>query len=815
MPQSAVESSDPRSPTNIDERNHKRKLGDSSPPARNGGAKKLRSHTASTSCADEYDMTDPPKLPKSSAFEASPSNGCRLAVSQAAQQRQAGAKKLIVPCLTVKAEVSDGYNRETWHKLKAAIEAIHHSRSIRTSMEELFQLVENMCSQKMSAQLYDGLRTTCEEYISSCVHHFTGDFLEGAPFLHKLNLCWLNHCQQTIMIRSIFLFLDRTYVLQSAAIPSIWDLGLELFRKHVVTHPIVQNRIVEGLLALIDSERCSGDTVDRQLLKSLLRMLADLQIYNVVFEKRFLDATDVLYNKEGQQLMQQCDVPEYLVHVNRRLHEESERLLLYLDHSTRKPLIACIEQNLIANHLTAILQKGLDQLLDETRLPDLTLLYQLFGRIKDGQKELCSSFSAYIKKTGRMIIVNPENNPDKDRDLVQHLLDFKDKMDLVLKVSFADNEKFVNAMKEAFEHFINLRQNKPAELIAKYVDIKLRAGNKELSEDDLEKTLDRIMVVFRFIHGKDVFEAFYKKDLAKRLLLGKSASVDAEKAMLSKLKQECGGGFTSKLEGMFKDMDLSKDIMLAFKQHMDSREAPAGIDMTVNTLTMGYWPTYAPCEVHLLPEMVAYQDIFSKFYMSKYTGRKLQWQPSLGHCVLKASFPAGKKELQVSLFQTLCLMLFNDDRELTFDEIRQATGIELEELKRTLQSLACGKARVIQKSPKGKDVADTDKFYFNDEFRHKLFRIKINQVQLKETQEENTATNERVFQDRHYQVDAAIVRIMKTRKTMGHTTLITELYNQLKFPVKPTDLKKRIESLIERDYMARDAENPNQYNYVA
>lgn len=39
------------------------------------------------------------------------------------------------------------------------------------------------------------------------------------------------------------------------------------------------------------------------------------------------------------------------------------------------------------------------------------------------------------------------------------------------------------------------------------------------------------------ITGKDIFEAFYKKDLAKRLLLGKSASVDAEKSMLSKLKQ--------------------------------------------------------------------------------------------------------------------------------------------------------------------------------------------------------------------------------------------------------------------------------------
>lgn len=42
--------------------------------------------------------------------------------------------------------------------------------------------------------------------------------------------------------------------------------------------------------------------------------------------------------------------------------------------------------------------------------------------------------------------------------------------------------------------------------------------------------------VLLFNIGKDVFEAFYKKDLAKRLLVGKSASVDAEKSMLSKLK---------------------------------------------------------------------------------------------------------------------------------------------------------------------------------------------------------------------------------------------------------------------------------------
>lgn len=47
--------------------------------------------------------------------------------------------------------------------------------------------------------------------------------------------------------------------------------------------------------------------------------------------------------------------------------------------------------------------------------------------------------------------------------------------------------------------------------VAKFVDSKLRAGNKESTEEELERLLDKIMVLFRFIHGKDVFEAFYKK----------------------------------------------------------------------------------------------------------------------------------------------------------------------------------------------------------------------------------------------------------------------------------------------------------------
>ncbi|XP_046853784.1 cullin-4A-like [Xenia sp. Carnegie-2017] len=724
-----------------------------------------------------------------------------------------GTKKLVVKNFKAKPKLPDNFQDLTWGNLKEAIHAIHNKTSISSSLEDLYKAVENMCSHKMSTVLYEQLKEECEKHIKSNLPCFTDDSLDCNLYLTRLNHCWEDHCQQMIMIRSIFLSLDRTYVLQNPSILSIWDMGLQLFRMHIVDNQIVEERTIEGLLSLIEQER-NGDAVDRILLKSLLRMLSDLQMYHSSFEKRFIKATDILYAAEGDRLMLETEVPEYLEHVRRRLQEENERLLYYLDHSTKKQLIPCVEKQLLGKHSQNILQKGFEKLMDGSRMKYLTLIYQLFGRIRKGLEDICVAFSNYIKRCGLEIVVTED--PEKDKTMVQDLLDFKEKLDKIIKESFLEHEKFKNAMKDSFENFINKRPNKPAELIAKFIDIKLRVGNKESTEDELEKLLDRIMVLFRYIQGKDVFEAFYKKDLAKRLLVGKSASVDAEKSMLSKLKQECGALFTIKLEGMFRDMELSKDVMVQFKQHLQNQHLPSNIDMVVNILTFGFWPTYTPVEINLPTEMLRYQETFKKFYLAKHSGRKLLWQNTLGHCVLKTEFSKGNtKELQVSLFQALVLLLFNDRINIPYEDIRNETRIEDGELRRTLQSLACGKARVIQKSPKGKDIGEDDTFAFNFDFKHKLFRIKINQIQMKETPEENINTTERVFQDRQYQIDAALVRIMKTRKVLSHNLLVAEVYNQLKFPVKPTDLKKRIESLIERDYMERDKDVQNQYHYVA
>lgn len=360
----------------------------------------------------------------------------------------------------------------------------------------------------------------------------------------------------------------------------------------------------------------------------------------------------------------------------------------------------------------------------------------------------------------------------------------------------ANEVLFRTSMKNAFAHFFNANQNAAAELLARYVDKKMRV-EKGVSESEQEAALDSVLKLFRHLQEKDVFEAFYKKHLSKRLLLGKSASYDIERSMLSKLKTECGSNFTAKLEGMFQDMELSRECSTAYVSYLASKpelcsNSSSNTEMNIEVLTSGYWPTVSGASTSsssgdssssgtddassaiknnvpkllLPPELTTHMDRFNTFYTNKYQGRRLVWNHALERCVVSAYFPKGKKDLEVSLYQALVLRCFSSSlsdaegagsestEKLTLAHIQAATGIETAELRRVLQSLACGVigTRVLVKEPKGREVNDTDLFCANRDFSHKLFRIKINSIQSKETTEEVTKTHEEVFRDREYQV---------------------------------------------------------------
>merc|ERR1719408_808017 len=172
-----------------------------------------------------------------------------------------------------------------------------------------------------------------------------------------------------------------------------------------------------------------------------------------------------------------------------------------------------------------------------------------------------------IGAAGRSILNDPERVKDPV-SFVASILALKRKYDIFVREAFQESQSFQLSLKTAFEGFLN-RDTRTAQYLSLFVDDMFRKGLKGMSSDvEIDTNLEQVVTIFRFLQDKDVFDNFYKQHLSRRLLSGRSLSDEAEKAMISKLKSECGHQYTSKLEGMFQDMKLSEELM---KQYRNSR----------------------------------------------------------------------------------------------------------------------------------------------------------------------------------------------------------------------------------------------------
>ena len=181
------------------------------------------------------------------------------------------------------------------------------------------------------------------------------------------------------------------------------------------------------------------------------------------------------------------------------------------------------------------------------------------------------------------------------------ILDVHRKYNALVLTAFNNDSGFVASLDKACGKFINnnavtkiaSQSSKSPELLAKYCDVLLKKSSKNPEEAELEDTLNQVMVVFKYIEDKDVFQKFYSKMLAKRLVQHMSASDDAEASMISKLKQACGFEYTSKLQRMFQDIGVSKDLNENFKRHLTNSGEPLDIDFSIQVRTYHCMPPYA------------------------------------------------------------------------------------------------------------------------------------------------------------------------------------------------------------------------------
>lgn len=173
----------------------------------------------------------------------------------------------------------------------------------------------------------------------------------------------------------------------------------------------------------------------------------------------------------------------------------------------------------------------------------------------------------------------------------------------------------------------------------------------------------------------------------------------------------------------------------------------------------------------------------------------MQWMWGLGNATVRGSWEKRSYDLQVTTLQAVALLAFNDvgsegaSEVEEFEKVRERLNLPEETLKRVLHSLSCGKYKVLEKDPKSNTVKPTDTFRAAPKFVCKMKKVRIPMANL-----EDSGSTKRVDEDRSVAIEAAIVRIMKARKTLVHQQLVAEVLAQLAFfRPEPKIIKRRIE----------------------
>ncbi|KAJ3538210.1 hypothetical protein NMY22_g5259 [Coprinellus aureogranulatus] len=755
---------------------------------------------------------------------------------------------------------------KTWLALSNSIREVQNHNASNLSFEENYRYAYNMVLYKKEDMLYNGVAQLVAQHL---------DTLANEKIIPRFPAGSIGDPMQKAQQGELLLkgpLQDRIYP-EKANVPTTWGKGLELFLRHIIKTPIKEH-LVAAILEMIYCER-EGYAINRSAVKGCVDVFLGLEtdhgtVYKRDLEQQFLQDCEKYYKKEAAKLLSTCECPEYLRRVEERYESEDSRIHHYLSVQTNNALKQILESTLLIPNLFTVISmpnSGLDMMIDMNKLDDLARLYRLYQPVSGGLSVLKKALRESITRRGKELneasLGSAGNDGDEDGEedgarrkekgkakarpvpgatpaikWVQDVLDLKDKFDSVWKDAFKSDRDIEAALNEAFESFINSHPKAP-EYTSLFIDDHLKRGIKGLTDAEVDSILDKTITVFRYISDKDVFERYYKNHLAKRLLLKRSVSDDAERGMLSKLKIESGMQFTSKLEGMFNDIKTSADAMVEYQNYIakPQRTAPA-VDISVTVMTSTFWPYSAPAVAPVMPEILTEScKSYEGFYYSRHSGRRLTWLPSMGNADVRVAFRARSHDLNVSTHALMILLLFEnlgDDDFLTYtvsvlpptclpclirflQEIKDATLIEEAELKRNLQSLACAKYKVLKKHPHGRDINNDDSFSFNVDFSEKMQKIKISTVSSRpENNQERQETQGKIDEERKHQMDACIVRIMKDRKHMKHNDLVIEVTKQLasRFAPDPLAIKKRVEALIEREYLER-CEDRKSYNYLA
>jgi len=646
----------------------------------------------------------------------------------------------------------------------------------------------------------------------------------------------------------------------------IYPLALVMWRQYCFDP--IKEKLVPSTLDLLDQDR-AGNKQNKKAIRDFVQSYIEFdkvgpnegqQFYEKEFETKYIQRLKDFYLAESTQFLQANGVSLYLKKAEERIEEErqnAENLSTYL--ATSEPKIKkAIDEVLIEKHMEKI-QDDFMRMLREDQNEDMRRLYELLRRVPEGLPNSAATFQVFLVDVGTNIVAEQRSKDVKEAlaaavPFCKHLITFYEKYEKLVSKNFQNDTLFKTALDKAFRDVMNQNSGKfnIPRLLNYYLDNIIKGKEKDAaSEEETDEVLQRIVNLFSYLQDKDEFFEYLRKSLCKRLLAkGKQYNENNEKSFLSKLKAQSGDAAIRKLQGMFTDVqdESLNEVKQKFEQFNGGSSKVGNVELEVQVLNESHWPISGTQKFPLVlhRELAACQDKFQKFYDSTTEKRRLQWLYNYGSVTLAGRFTNSKLPIQLVMtpLQASILICFNKNQRLTFDEIlttlwpqqtsravlaqsgsnRESHDMSLEEILRyAIQPLVYFKYKVLQKEkdddPKAEKISKTDVFLLRDKVPAKKLPRKIqfpagSATSEKKESDEGIALIER---QREFEIEAAMVRVMKSRNRLDWNKLQVEVINilQQRFTPNAKNLKKRLESLIDRQFMTRDENDPKTIVYIS
>ena len=675
--------------------------------------------------------------------------------------------------------------------------------------------------------------------------YFIDSLIENTEKINTL-IYWMNQ---------IFKYLDRFHEKDKQTLSKN---AMEIYTNKFFIP--IQNKIYKEVNKLIKDDR-NLNTESRPKIKAVLNIIDNLDLYSpqimkenkkIVWmaekgteDKNLREFGDKWYNEtfsietqkfakdKAEDDIHRMSAPEYILSQLKYLDEENDRKNDYINPNYHSDIDIINHKILIGEKAEELakLDTSFSYMFTNKRNEELKKAYDLISLCPESLNVITTAFKPYIKKRGEEISQNREVSRDP-RKFIPQLISLKKEMDNLVEDCFQNNPSFQDAKSKGFNSFMN--KDIYAKQLSNYTDFCMRNEFKGKSEEEVENTLNEILGLFKCINNKLAFQIDACKKLSNRLIKGSSVSINHEKKLILKLKQEAGVGYVSKMTQMMRDLDENKEEIDQYKT-MGHRGMPNGFKFNIQIISDCAWEINKKDLIKIeIPKFlsICIKD-FEQFYLKKHTLRKLYWCFGLSKIDIQYLCFRNKNISTSTLPQFLMLLQLEKYGSLTLAKLAELLGCPINTILTDIPGLVFNPSFNPQgQKEKGlilgnfddrtKEFKETDEISFNKDFTFARQKFQTLPLVLKKSAEEEREDEleDAMIQQRYQDniLQATLTRIMKSRvgQRTTHVWLINEASRQIDlFRAQPQQIKESIEKLIEKNIIKRDEKDRTCYEYIA